>query len=141
MKKEQRKLMLHYWYVELCEEDGWYETEFLWARGVVSGHYRIQDSKRIHTSYIKKMEVNEEEEELVIYTKNSVYHCPLEYCDFEKQDKHADLIPNYEKIRAKYYGKRTNPSIEEGKVLLVVSKYPAEFMNLTLYHTECKEDI
>ena len=42
MEKEQRKLMLHYWYVEL-RKDEWDGTEFFWARGVVSGHHKIQD--------------------------------------------------------------------------------------------------
>ena len=47
----------------------------------------------------KLVEIAEEEAgELLITTKNSVYHCPLEYCRFRKQDREPDMIPDYEKI-------------------------------------------
>ena len=120
--ENKRKLMLHQWYVDVCG-DLQREEPLLCGRGYVSGHQRLMDSTYIHTSYIKKMEVNDETKEMIIHTCNSIYFCPLEYCDFDKQDKNAGLLPDYERIKEQYYGKRVDPSIEEGKVLLVLSNF------------------
>lgn len=130
---KERRLMLHYWYIKkgIDGEDSW-----LYAKGIVTGHTNLQDSTWIRTSAIEKMEVNTEAEELIIHTKNSIYHCPLLYCRFDKQDAAPDLVPEYEEIKANYQGKLTNPSIEPGKVLLVLSNFDEYYFHSLYYQPE-----
>ena len=84
----------------------------------------------------KEIEINTETEELVIHTKNSVYFCPLLYCRFDKQDIAQTLVPDYAKIKANYQGKLTHPSIEPGKVLLVLSNFDAYYFHSLYYQPE-----
>lgn len=121
---------LYYWYIKKEDED------VLLAWGNVSGHGRLQDSLFIHTSLIKEVYVDNESEELVITTLNSRYHCPLLYCNFSKQDEDAEIMPDYEEIKKKYQGKRKDPSIEPGKVLLVLSNYDKYYFHSLFYQEE-----
>ena len=123
-----RKLQLHYWYID--EEDG---AIYSVGHGIVTGHKRLADSTDIHTSDVQSFYVDEEAEELVLNTMNSVYHCPLEYCLFRKQDKFPNIIPNYEAIKAKYDGSRKYPEIEQGKVLLVLSNFSDYYFHSLYY--------
>lgn len=118
---ENRKLQLHYWYV--TEAEDWTGDKYLTGRGIVTGHKRLEDSHRIYTSDIQAVMLNELENELIIRTRNSVYHCPLAYCLFNKQDNNPEFIPDYERIKAKYKNAEVFPSIEAGKVLLVLSNF------------------
>ncbi len=115
-----RKLQLHYWYIGEHEIDG---RLFRIGHGVVTGHKKLADSIRMHTSAIEAFHVDEAEGELVLTTRNSVYHCPLSYCRFEKQDEYPDMIPDYANLREKYMDKIDYPSIERGKVLLVLANF------------------
>ena len=45
------------------------------------------------------------------------------YCNFEEQDKFPDIIPDYERLKEKYKGRIGFPSIESGKVLLVLANF------------------
>ena len=121
-----RKLQLHYWYIREHEIDGVVKTI---AHGIVTGHKKLPDSIDIHTSPVKSVFVDKDEEELVINTENSIYHCPLAYCRFRKQDKYPDMIPDYEEIKEKYKGKQEYPSIEKGKVLLVLSNFEEHYFH------------
>lgn len=53
--------------------------------------------------------------QLLIKTRNSLYHCPLKYCKFEKQDEYSDLIPDYEYIKENYKDKSERQTIEPGE--------------------------
>lgn len=118
--REGKKLQLHYWYVGEHERDG---ERYLIGHGIVTGHKKLPDSIPMHTSAVQAIHLNDEEGELVLTTKNSVYHCPLTYCCFEKQDAFPDVIPDYEDIKAKYKDAMEYPSIEPGKVLLVLANF------------------
>ncbi len=107
---------LHYWYIN--EING-----HTVAHGIVSGHNRLADSTFVHTSSVKNVETDFDSDEVVVSTKNSIYHCPLEYCKWDKQDEFPEIIPEYEKAKELYNGKIFNPSIEDGKVLLVLANF------------------
>ncbi len=125
-----KKLQLHYWYVEECEIEG--EIHRI-GHGVVTGHKEIEDSIDIHTSKVQAIHIDEDAEELVLTTKNSVYHCPLEYCRFKKQDVYPNVIPDYEALKEKYIDKIEYPSIEAGQVLLVLANYCGYYFHSLWY--------
>ena len=126
------KTMLHYWYVEkVC--DSTMPEGYLQAHGVVSGHDRLMDTTFIHTSMIKEIKINEETGEAEIHTMNTVYYCPLSYCLFNKQDKFPGLIPNYDEIKEKYKDSKTEPKMEEGNVLLVLSNFNEYYFHSLYY--------
>lgn len=132
---KERCLMLHYWYVQEVKDGN---SSYLVGNGTVSGHEKIMDAVSIHTSKIKQIELDEKAEELLLYTQNSTYHCPLAYCDFKKQDKYAELVPEYELLKEKYEGKSLDPGIEPGKVLLVLSNF-VEYYFHSLYYQRNEE--
>lgn len=127
--EDERKLQLHYWYIGDYEVNG---EHIRIGQGIVTGHKRVSDAADIHTSSIEAIWVDEDAGELIITTRNSVYHCPLEYCSFDHQDKYPDIIPEYERIKEKYKDKIEYPSIEQGKVLLVLSNF-----NYYYFHSLC----
>lgn len=117
---EGGKIALHYWYIdETITENG----KFWIAHGIVTGHPRISDACDMHTSNIRAVYADFEAGELVVTTMNNEYHCPLEYCRWKKQDKYAHIIPDYEKVKELYADKIAYPSIEPGKVLLVLANF------------------
>ncbi len=134
----ERKLQLHYWYIEEVKRNG---ECYLMGHGIVTGHKKLQDALDIHTSEVKDISIDEKNGELVLGTINSVYHCPLEYCDFKKQDDFPDVIPNYAVLKEKYRDKLNYPSIERGKILLVISNF-CKFYFHSLYYipTDSKEE-
>lgn len=70
------------------------------AHGNVVGSDRFQDSLKIHTSKIEKVDISDE---LVkIHTKNTVYQCNLQDCLFWNQ-KPIKLLPvNLDELAKKY---------------------------------------
>ncbi len=117
---EGRKLQFHFWYIDKHEADG---VTCKIGHGIVTGHKKLEDSMFIHTSVIQAIHLDEEAGELVMTTKNSVYHCPLEYCDYDEQDKNPELIPDYKKIKKKYKDAIQFPSAKPGQVLLVLANF------------------
>lgn len=116
------KTALHYWYID--------DNNI--AHGVVTGHKKMPDALRIHTSEIVGAVVDHGVGEVVITTGNTVYHCPLNYCRFDKQDMFPDAIVDYEKLKKLYMDKLDSPEIEQGKVLLVLADF-AEYY----FHSLC----
>lgn len=133
--EESRKLMLHYWYVDENTDDATGE-KYMCAHGIVTGHNRIADTHRIHTSEVFAIEIDRFTVEALIHTRNSLYHCPLAYCDYDKQDEFPLFIPDYEIVKAKYKDKREYPSIEAGKVLVVLSNFDRYYFNSLFYLPE-----
>ena len=127
---KERKLQLHYWYVNERESNG---KKYNVGHGVVTGHKRIDDSVFIHTSEALNVEFDEENKEVLIKTRNSLYHCPVEYCRFEMQDKNPDLIPGYEELKNRFKDKIEYPSIEPGKVLLVLANFCDYYFHSVYY--------
>ena len=132
---ENRKLMLHYWYVDENTDDATGE-KYIRAHGVVTGHDRLAAANRIHTSEVVSVEVDRSTGEALIHTRNSLYHCPLAYCDYDKQDEYPLLIPDYEIVKAEYKDKREFPAIEAGKILLVLSNFDEYYFHSLYYLPE-----
>ncbi len=135
--EEGRKLQLHYWYVGEHEING---KMYRMGHGNVTGHKRLEDSIDMHTSAVEAIHIDEETDELVLTTRNSVYYCPLAYCNFEKQDQYPDILPDYEALKEKYQGTIEYPSIEPGKVLLVLSNFSSYYFHSLYYVPQDSED-
>ncbi|MCR5511881.1 MAG: hypothetical protein K6F54_13190 [Lachnospiraceae bacterium] len=84
------------------------------GHGIVTGHKKLPDAIDMHISAVEGIHIDEEAGEAVLTTRNSVYHCPLAYCRFNKQDAYPDIIPDYERLKEKYKDKIEYPSIEPG---------------------------
>ncbi len=134
--EEDRKLQLHYWYIEERENEG---GTYMIGHGIVTGHHRLMDSTDIHTSTIQEISIDEDEGEVLLITLNSVYHCPLSYCWFRMQDEYPNVIPDYERIKDKYKGTMDDPTIEPGKVLLVLSNFDEYYFHSIYYIPENSE--
>lgn len=128
--EEGKKLQLHYWYIGEHEIHG---EMFRVGHGIVTGHKKLSDAMDMHTSAVEGIHIDEEAGELVLTTRNSVYHCPLAYCSFKEQDEYPDIIPDYEGLKEKYKGKIEYPSIESGKVLLVLANFCDYFFHSLYY--------
>ena len=136
MENKEQKVMLHYWHIRKKKYEG---EEFIYAHGIVSGHERLSDTEEINTSEIKNIEIDDTAKEALIYTRNTIYHCPLEYLDFEHQEEYQELLPEYVHLKETYRGKREYPSIETGKVLLVLSNFDPYYFN-SLYYKATEDD-
>lgn len=123
-----RKVMLHNWYIDENESEK--HGKYAVAHGIVTGHRRLPDSEMCHTSRIRETYINGDE--LVVLTLNTEYHCPLNFCKWRKQDQYPELVPDYKKIKETYMGKEVSPTIEPGKVLLVLANY-CEYYFHSLY--------
>lgn len=132
-----RKLQLHDWYIG--EHKFGNDNMYRIVHGVVTGHKKLEDSIFMHSSEVKAFHVDEEEKEMVVTTRNSVYHCPLAYWNFKDQDKYADVIHDYEALKEKYQGTIDYPSIEPGKVLLVLANF-CEYYFHSLYYVPKDSD-
>lgn len=127
---QKSRIQLHYWDVKECVVSG---EKHKIANGIVTGHPKIADTRCIHTSYIKEMDIDFEKGELLIITEDRIYHCPLEYCLWEEQDQEPDCIPNYTKIKEKYMDKIQYPSIEPGKVLIALADFCPYYFHSAYY--------
>lgn len=134
---KERRLMLHYWYIKEVQ-DG--EDTYLSGRGIVTGHDRLADATPIHTSEVINIEIDKEAEELILHTRNSVYYCPFIYCNFHRQEKEPQLVPEFEQLKKQYQGKIIYPKIEPGKVLLVLSNFNEYYFNSLYYQPEGEEE-
>lgn len=119
------KPMLHRWYLDR-------QGEYIIGHGVVTGHKKLPDTMRIHTSPVSGIEIDSEHGDALVITKNTTYRCPLDSLRFSKQDAFPELIPDYDTIKENYSKPIEKPEIEQGKVLLVLSDYDEYY-----FHSLC----
>lgn len=136
--KEKRKLELHYWW--LSKRTDKHGSTYVYASGIVTGHERLGDSHKAETSEVIQSVYNKTEDEITLITRNSIYHCPLSYCDFDKQDDEPDLLPDYEALKKKYADTRPNPAIEPGKLLLVLADFSYYYFHSLYYIPKDSKD-
>ncbi len=136
-RAQEKKPQLHYWYVAEYEING---EMMRIGHGIVTGHKKLPDALDMHTSAVKAVYIDEDEKEILLTTQNNVYYCPLEYCSFEKQDKFPEIIPGYENIKEKYKDRIEYPSIEAGKVLLVLSNFCDYYFHSLYFVPEDSKD-
>lgn len=125
-----KKTRLHYWYVGEQEING---KDYIIGHGIITGHNKMQDSVDVNTAAVHAIHIDEANGELVLTTKDGTFYCPLEYCQFNKQDKYPDIIPDYEYIKEKYKDKIEYPEIEPGKVLLVLANFCEYYFHSLCY--------
>lgn len=131
---KEQKIMLRYWHLVIAYDEK--REQSVQAQGIVTGHYRIADSQYLYSSEVRDVKVDWDAEEALIQTRNTLFHCPLEYCDFKKQDEYPELLPDYEEIKEKYKDKRQDHTIEPGKVLTVFSNYDDYYFHSLFYIPE-----
>lgn len=73
---------LYDWYLE--KVSSWGGGQYI-LHGVVTGHTRISDHNKIHTTSIEEITV-EKDEKIVFITRNTKYHCLMKDCNFTKTD-------------------------------------------------------
>lgn len=132
-----RKTMMHYWKINEVDNG---EQKYLCLHGLVSGHPRIPDSYYTDSSEVVSIVVDWDAEECIVQTQNTVYHCPLAYCEFSSQDDYPQFVPDYDKVRKKFYNSIESPSIEPGNVLLVMASWERYYFHSLYYVPEGKND-
>jgi len=109
---------LKYWYITAY-------GKYAVAHGIVSGHERLPDGQKIHTSYIRRLELREDGA-VVIRTKNSEYHCKLGTACFHRFDEVGKrFLPDFKKLQEKYERKLEIP--DDGDGVLIVLDSEAEY--------------
>lgn len=127
----ERNTSLHYWYLNEIQND--IGDSFVVAHGIVTGHAKIEDAVFIHTSEVQKVSVDDKACELILQTRNTEYRCPLAYCDWDEQDKMPTIIPEYAYIKENYKGKLCEKTIDDGKILLVISNFDEYYFHSIYY--------
>lgn len=125
---------LHQWYID--EHVGFNEEKeevVYQAHGIVTGHNRLRDNSNIHTTAIKEVNISEEQEMVILQTKNTVYYCDLKECDYSRQSTSL-YIPDFYKYAA-IYGKESEKEyeVEDNSVLLVSSDKEMDFWKRAFY--------
>lgn len=133
-----RLLELHNWYISEREVDG--KTK-RFGNGIVTGHDKVPDSCKIQTEEIKDIRFKEDNGEILLVTSDHTYICSLFSCRFRKQDKYPDVIPNYLELKEKYKDSIAWPSIEPGKLLLVLSDTSEFYFHSVYYVPEDAENM
>lgn len=134
LNTKEEQIRLYNWYVKIYEED---TDIYHIGKGVVTGHPSIPDTNRMSTSNVKAIYTDLEQGEVLLTTMNNIYHCPLEYCNWYRQDQFSDLIPEYDLAKKKFQN-RELPSIEPGNVLLVLSDHDEYYFH-SLYYKETED--
>lgn len=120
--------MIHNWYLEkYAHHDG--QTSYL-AWGNVTGHDRLADTTFIHTSEVMSTRIDEENEECIIQTRNTEYHCRLSECNYDMPDSY-EVIAELEKLRKKY-SKKKQYKLEDNSVLIVLSDHEEYYFECAL---------
>lgn len=70
---------LYQWYTEVISYDG------MILHGIVSGHKKLPDGMKIHTSWICSVHQDPENpEEFIFQTRNTAYHLSMAECDYAR---------------------------------------------------------
>lgn len=134
LSEQKNQIRLYNWYVKEYHNGS---TNYLIGKGIVTGHPRIPDTNHMSTSNVRAIYTDLEHGEVILTTMNHIYHCPLEYCCWLRQDEFPGLIPDYNLAKEKFQN-REDPSIESGKVLLVLSDHDEYYFH-SLYYKETEE--
>ena len=118
-KSEQT--LLNNWYIEDIDRTIFNKKNCQIAIGYCINHRKLPDNTLLHSSKVLSLYLDSSKQEIIIESRNSIFHCPLDYCNFHQQDKTPHLIPYYEKVKKQHENSDAYPKIEEGNFLLVLS--------------------
>lgn len=134
------KPQVYNWYIGLRTSNRTGE-EYNVLRGNVWGSDKFIDSAMLTTSIIRKLEFDYDRKLCIVTTHNSVYYCPMEYCNVEKQErKYPGRIPDEEFVKIlDIVENRTEPTIDDGKILITLSTFDFYYFH-SLYYRKPGED-
>lgn len=125
---KQEQTRLNNWYIADIDRTIFNKKNVRIAIGYCINHRKLSDNTFLHSSKILSLYLDELKQEIIVESRNSIFHCSLNYCDFYQQDRAPYLIPFYKDIKEKHENSDTYPKIEEGNFLLVLSSdYPFLF--------------
>lgn len=118
VEEEKPNVRLFHWYIDCSESHGrtWWYTS-----GITLGHPKILDSQHMsHSSEIMDICIDEEQKEVCITTRNTIFHCPLDECDYSKESTYT-YLPELIRFRSEYEPDQNRFDMENNSVLLVFS--------------------
>lgn len=128
------------WYIGLRTSQHTGE-DYSVVRGNVWGSDRFIDSAMLTSSKIRNLEFDYERQMCIATTQNTVYYCPMEYCNVEKQErKYPGQLPDEEYLKILDIVKnRKDPMIDEGKILITLSTFDYYYFH-SLYYRKPGDD-
>lgn len=130
MENQYKENTIRHWFI------GDFEYENKTYQVVYGNFYNRQncyDGMFSRTSPVQEVKICPEENEYQIRTMNRVYYCSFESCFFEQQDNSSFELPDYNKIREKYFIPTDKTSLENDDMLLVVADYTDYFFKDLIY--------
>lgn len=130
MESVYKRNTMRHWYVGCEKYDG---KDYYLIFGQFFNRPGFYDGLKGYSSVVKSVTMNEEEEEYEIQTRNTLYHCSFDSLLFEQQDKSPYKLPEYERIKEKYWHPVDRSSLGKDDMLLVVADYGDYFFESLLY--------
>lgn len=126
---------LYHWFLEKRVHSDTGE-EFTIAHGNVTGHKRLTDTTFINTSKVIHIEVDRENEQVCIQTKNTEYHCKLSDCDFSKSETY-EYISGLSEYAEKYKQEREYEQ-DDNTILIVLSDHESYYFKAAIIKKDGK---
>lgn len=133
MEPVYKRNTMRHWYVGSVN---YYGKNYYLILGQFFNRPGLYDGLNGHSSEVKSVTINEEEEEYEIQTRNTLYHCSFDSLLFEQQDKSPYKLPEYERIKEKYWHPVDRSSLGKDDMLLVVADYGDYFFESLLYQNK-----
>ena len=133
MEPVYKRNMMRHWYVGSVN---YYGKNYYLILGQFFNRPGLYDGLNGHSSEVMSVKINEEEEEYEIQTRNTLYHCSFDTLLFERQDKSSYRLPDYERIKEKYWHPVDRSSLGKDDMLLVVSDYSDYYFESLLYRNK-----
>lgn len=130
MESKYKENTIRHWYISDFEyEDKIYQV----VRGSFYNRPGFYEGLHTRTSPIQEVKVLMEEQEYEITTMNTVYHCSFDSCYFERQDKSAFELPEYQQIRQRFFVPIETSTLSNDDMLLVVADFEDYFFKDLIY--------
>lgn len=133
MESVYKRNTMRHWHVGSVN---YYGKDYYLILGQFFNRPGLYDGLNGHSSEVKSVKINEEEEEYEIQTRNTLYHCSFDTLMFERQDKSSYRLPEYERIKEKYWHPVDRSSLGKDDMLLVVSDYSDYYFESLLYQNK-----
>lgn len=130
MEPMYKRNTMRHWYIG---SENYCGKDYYLILGQFFNRPGLYDGLNGHSSEVMSVTINEEEEEYEIQTRNTLYHCSFDSLRFEQQDKSSYRLPDYERIKKKYWHPVDRSSLGKDDMLLVVSDYSDYFFESLLY--------
>ena len=122
----KRPTRLFNWHIRMIEaEDG---TSHFFAEGNVIDHPWCVNSERVVTKTLRRYKINEECDEVLLYTDETEYHCSISECTFYRKDDILAFIPE---MKAFHERKKMippeEPRLNDDSILMILSDHYGYF--------------